>query len=148
MMIISLLAVAVGVALCNSAEILHMQKVCQVGEQTYFPGESFKEDCNTCTCTSDGSFACTKLTCQYNESQANRKKSITEREYPNKENRRCSIEGQVFTRCGRSCPRTCRSRFEPVLCSSSCVVGCQCPPGTSLDEVQNKCVHLSLCGNH
>ena len=21
--------------------------VCQVGDQTYFPGESFKEDCNT-----------------------------------------------------------------------------------------------------
>ena len=55
---------------------------------------------------------------------------------------------QVFTLCGHPCPPTCRSRSEPVLCLSFCFVGCQCPPRTYLDEVQNKCVQRGECSHH
>lgn len=56
----------------------------------------------------------------------------------------CPIEGQVFTACGTACPLTCN--FEPRVCTSDCVVGCQCPPGTVLDEANNKCVKKEDCG--
>ena len=55
----------------------------------------------------------------------------------------CAIEGQVFTTCGNVCPPTCTS--QPKHCIQICVVGCQCPSGTVLDEVNNKCVNKEDC---
>ena len=57
----------------------------------------------------------------------------------------CPIEGQVFTECGTACPPTC-SKPQPGVCTLPCVIGCQCPSGTVLDEVQNKCVKRNKCG--
>ena len=57
----------------------------------------------------------------------------------------CPIEGQVFTTCGTACPPTC-SEPGPVACTTQCVVGCQCPVGTVLDDLQQKCVNLDQCG--
>ena len=58
-------------------------------------------------------------------------------------NMTCDIEGQKFTSCGSACPPTC-SNPNPI-CTRQCVPGCQCPRGTVLDEVQNKCVRLNQC---
>ena len=33
-----------------------------------------------------------------------------------------------------------------MVCTAQCVVGCQCPAGTVLDEVEQKCVSLDQCG--
>jgi len=50
----------------------------------------------------------------------------------------------VFTECGTACPPTCKEP-GPVACTQQCVVGCQCPIGTVLDEVQKKCVKPNQC---
>ena len=57
----------------------------------------------------------------------------------------CPIEGQVFTTCGTACPPTC-SEPGPVACTLQCVVGCQCPSGTVLEERRKKCVTPDQCG--
>ena len=57
----------------------------------------------------------------------------------------CPIEGQVFTTCGTACPPTCNNP-GPLICTLQCVVGCQCPPGTVLDEKNKKCVKPEQCG--
>ena len=56
----------------------------------------------------------------------------------------CPIEGQVFTECGTACPPTC-AESGPKFCTLQCVVGCQCPAGTVLDEVANRCVPVEKC---
>ena len=57
----------------------------------------------------------------------------------------CPIEGQVFTECGTACPPTCADEPGPKICTLQCVVGCQCPAGTVLDEVANRCVTVEKC---
>jgi len=37
---------------------------CESGGQSYQPGQTFKVDCNSCTCEPDGSIACTAIGCQ------------------------------------------------------------------------------------
>ncbi|XP_065920539.1 uncharacterized protein [Dysidea avara] len=37
--------------------------VCKVGGKTLFPGDTFKKDCNTCTCSKNGLVACTEIAC-------------------------------------------------------------------------------------
>lgn len=37
--------------------------VCKANGRTYKPGETFKIDCNTCTCGKNGSIGCTKIKC-------------------------------------------------------------------------------------
>ena len=59
-------------------------------------------------------------------------------------NSTCDIEGQKFTSCGTACPPTC-SNPDPRICTLQCVIGCQCPQGTVLDEEQNKCVTKDQC---
>ena len=58
--------------------------------------------------------------------------------------KRCPIKGQVFTTCGTACPLTCREP-GPVVCTKQCVVGCQCPKGTVLDEERKRCVKPGQC---
>ena len=36
---------------------------CSYGGKTYNPGDSFREDCNTCSCGGDGRVACTLMAC-------------------------------------------------------------------------------------
>jgi hypothetical protein len=36
---------------------------CFYGGKTYNPGDSFRDDCNTCTCESNGAVACTLMAC-------------------------------------------------------------------------------------
>ena len=55
----------------------------------------------------------------------------------------CTIEGQVYTTCGTACPSTCT--HQPYICTQQCVFGCQCPFGTVLDEVNNRCVKIEDC---
>lgn len=38
-------------------------KTCTLGGQTHKPGETFKWDCNTCTCMADGTALCTDMAC-------------------------------------------------------------------------------------
>ncbi|XP_065913510.1 keratin-associated protein 16-1-like [Dysidea avara] len=57
---------------------------------------------------------------------------------------KCPLEGQVFTTCGTACPPTCNDP-GPVICTLQCVVGCQCPSGTVLDEKNRKCVKPDQC---
>ena len=56
----------------------------------------------------------------------------------------CPIEGQVYTVCGTACPAIC-NKPQPLFCTLQCVRGCQCPLGTFLDELQNKCVEADEC---
>jgi len=37
---------------------------CQSGGQSYQPGQTFKVDCNTCTCQADGKISCTEIDCE------------------------------------------------------------------------------------
>ncbi|KAK4875849.1 hypothetical protein RN001_012271 [Aquatica leii] len=60
----------------------------------------------------------------------------------------CSMnctKGQQYQICGNSCTRSC-SNFEFTSnCIQSCVEGCNCPPGQSLD-VDGDCVEIKKCG--
>ena len=59
----------------------------------------------------------------------------------------CPIEGQIRQECADhpSCHPTCNST-GPVVCLPSCVPnGCQCPPGTIINEDRTKCVSPSGC---
>jgi len=52
----------------------------------------------------------------------------------------------VFTRCLDPCAPTCATLSQN--CSVdvlNCREGCQCPTGTVLDEIQNKCVPIFKC---
>ena len=58
---------------------------------------------------------------------------------------RCSIQGQVFTRCGSACPPTC-DKPGPSICNRACIPGCQCPRDTILDERRQRCISsISQC---
>ena len=59
----------------------------------------------------------------------------------------CPIEGQVYTDCGTACPPMC-NKPQPLFCTLQCVAGCQCPSGTVLDELQNKCVKADECSKN
>ena len=59
---------------------------------------------------------------------------------------RCVIDGQECVEtCVTACPPTCENP-EPKSCTAECIVGCQCPNGTVLDEENNKCVMKKDCG--
>ena len=92
-------------------------------------------------CTDTGLVACTKIACGPGNAVALINVSLLPL-FPPLE---CPIEGQVFTTCGTACPPTC-SQPGPVLCTDQCVEGCQCPPGTVLDEKNKKCVMPDQCG--
>ena len=47
-----------------SCTLLACTQGCQSGGQWYQPGQTFKLDCNTCTCQVDGSVSCTEAGCQ------------------------------------------------------------------------------------
>ena len=59
----------------------------------------------------------------------------------------CPVEGQVYTDCGTACPPMC-NKPQPLFCTLQCVAGCQCPSGTVLDELQNKCVKADECSKN
>ncbi|KAF7242411.1 IgGFc-binding protein [Varanus komodoensis] len=46
--------------------------------------------------------------------------------------------------CASDCPMTCRSLFNPVLCTAKCREGCECNEGFVLSGDQ--CVPISQCG--
>ena len=46
--------------------------------------------------------------------------------------KKCSIPGQVYMRCGSACPPTCADPMP--VCTRQCVKGCQCPGGMVLEE--------------
>lgn len=52
--------------------------------------------------------------------------------------------GQVFEECGDECYRTCEDLQYSEPCKSSCVEGCRCPTGQSLDE-NNECIPTGKC---
>ncbi len=63
-------AVALSIAMvalfgCGGLAFVDHEVSCQVGSNTYQPGDSFGADdgCNTCTCMNDGSVACTTMGC-------------------------------------------------------------------------------------
>jgi len=59
---------------------------------------------------------------------------------------RCDIEGQVFTKCLRQCVPTCATLLQNCSVNfTDCQEGCECPSGTVLDEIQNKCVPIFKC---
>ena len=57
----------------------------------------------------------------------------------------CPIEGQVYTECGSSCPRTCDNVNDTIPCTTECWQGCECPSGMVIDVEQRRCVEPSQC---
>ena len=55
----------------------------------------------------------------------------------------CPVQGQVFTECGSACPPNCTDPTP--ICTTQCVPRCQCPQGTVINEVTNKCVPVDRC---
>ncbi|XP_065919808.1 von Willebrand factor-like [Dysidea avara] len=58
----------------------------------------------------------------------------------------CPIDGQEYTNCGSSCPRTCDNFNDTIICTTDCWQGCECPSGTVIDVEKRKCVDPSQCG--
>ena len=59
----------------------------------------------------------------------------------------CPVKGQVRKECAShpSCHQTCNNT-GPFACPAICVVnGCECPPGTVIDEDINECVTPREC---
>ena len=59
----------------------------------------------------------------------------------------CPIKGQIRKECAShpSCHQTCNSTGS-ISCPAVCIVnGCECPPGTVIDEDKRKCVPQSEC---
>ena len=59
----------------------------------------------------------------------------------------CPIKGQIRKRCADhpDCHRTCNSTGSTV-CPLICIPnGCQCPPGTVIDEDKQECVDPYEC---
>ncbi|KAG8438110.1 hypothetical protein GDO86_008702 [Hymenochirus boettgeri] len=51
-----------------------------------------------------------------------------------------------YQECGSPCVDTCSNSDRKMVCSENCVDGCFCPPGTVLDDIDNKgCVPLTQC---
>ena len=57
----------------------------------------------------------------------------------------CPIEGQVYTECGSSCPRTCDNYNDTIGCTADCWQGCECPSGMVIDVERRRCVEPSQC---
>ena len=57
----------------------------------------------------------------------------------------CPIEGQVYTECGSSCPRTCDNFNDTFGCTTECWQGCECPSGMVIDVERRRCVEPSQC---
>ncbi|KAF4518674.1 hypothetical protein B566_EDAN002708, partial [Ephemera danica] len=55
----------------------------------------------------------------------------------------CPI-GQQYQRCGDSCTRTCRDVQQNPTCKSTCVQGCSCPRGQTLNR-EGVCILLERC---
>ena len=59
----------------------------------------------------------------------------------------CPIKGQIRRECADhpTCHPTC-NKFGPMPCPRICIPnGCQCPPGTVIDERINECVTPIEC---
>lgn len=52
--------------------------------------------------------------------------------------------GQIFEECGDECYRTCTDIQLDDKCTSSCVEGCRCPNGLSLND-QHECIPTKMC---
>ncbi|PIK39863.1 putative SCO-spondin-like [Apostichopus japonicus] len=53
---------------------------------------------------------------------------------------------QLYSECGTLCPPTCNAQNSDELqrhCNSECISGCQCPPGTVLDD--GRCLTVEQC---
>ncbi|XP_067105514.1 mucin-2-like [Osmerus mordax] len=52
----------------------------------------------------------------------------------------------VYQECGSPCPDSCSNPQTSHMCDSHCTDGCFCPPGTVLDDINNRgCVPLTEC---
>ena len=56
----------------------------------------------------------------------------------------CTIEGQVYSTCARSCIFTCENH-EKQACNRMCRIGCDCPGGQVIDTGAGKCVAPEEC---
>jgi len=60
----------------------------------------------------------------------------------------CPVIGQTRQPCASpaTCHSTCENYNTTRFCPAICVVnGCECPPGTVIDEVLNQCVKPDEC---
>nr|XP_022914475.1 IgGFc-binding protein-like [Onthophagus taurus] len=59
----------------------------------------------------------------------------------------CQVQcpaGQTYQTCGNSCTRSCDDIGANPTCESSCVEGCNCPEGQTLNE-KNQCIPINKC---
>lgn len=60
----------------------------------------------------------------------------------------CTVEGQIKMDCGidKRCAYTCDNSNTSIQCSFPCIArGCQCPDGTVVNKLINKCVKHEEC---
>ena len=58
----------------------------------------------------------------------------------------CPINGQLYSLEAPDCVATCSDPYP--TCSGQTKEGCDCPKGTVMDEIENKCVPLSKCSKN
>lgn len=97
--------------------------LCEYDNKYYRIGESFKIDCNTCTCGREGVLGCTKMAC-----------------LP-----RCGGD-LVWNECASACPDYCGKPSE-IACIAVCRQACDCPRGTIRSSANSTtCVEPNECG--
>ena len=52
--------------------------------------------------------------------------------------------GQVYQVCGSACNATCSNIAEDPNCEDTCIEGCACPSGLTLND-KNQCVPVDEC---
>ncbi|GJQ84810.1 Hml [Trypoxylus dichotomus] len=93
-----------------------------------------KEDPNKCSCDQIAMAA----------DMCGRKKIVTNWRDKISECRLPCPAGQVYQECGNACARTCEDLSMRPDCAETCIEGCNCAPGTTMDE-NGQCVPVSQC---
>ncbi|KAG4071830.1 hypothetical protein HA402_005991 [Bradysia odoriphaga] len=107
--------------------------------------EPFYEDClyDVCACKGDVSHCVCPVFAAYSNECSRQGVVVNWRHSVHQ----CAVQcpaGQIFEECGDECFRTCTDIQLDDKCTSSCVEGCRCPPGLSLND-QNECIPTKMC---
>ncbi|KAF6208903.1 hypothetical protein GE061_014645, partial [Apolygus lucorum] len=127
--------------ICNKLVQMDLFKDCELGAK----GEIYRDFCvyDVCSC----SHKLSDCYCPIFSAFADR---CSKAGYPidwRSQIRECGIRcprGQVYEICGSTCSRSCMDISRGKKCADSCVEGCYCPPGQTMDH-HERCIPISDC---